>query len=165
MGTLNPPNSTTLSQPKEPVFKFKILWKWSFLFLLALVVWGVWQCGSGFRIASQLSEPAVRQFHQELDAGDYEAICGQAAEGFCGKGADGDTVRFLKGVHEKLGNAGAAQRGMINVNANTNGTFVTVQYSTSFSIGPAQETFTWIKSGSMLKLFRYNVQSNALFTK
>jgi hypothetical protein len=164
MGTLNP-QPTTLSQPKEPVFRVKVLWKWSFLFLLVLVVWGAWQCGSGFRMASQLSEPAVQQFHQELDAGQYEAICGQAAEGFCANGADGDTVRFIRGVHEKLGDAGAAQRGMINVNTNTSGTFVTIQYNTSFALGPAQETFTWVKSGSTLRLYRYSVQSNALFTK
>jgi hypothetical protein len=166
MSTLNPPpQPTTLSQPKEPGFKIKVLWKWSFLFLLVLVAWGAWQCGSGFRMASRLSEPAVQQFHQELDAGQYEAICGQAAEGFCGNGADGETVRFLKGVHEKLGNVGAVQRGMINVNANTGGTFVTIQYNTSFALGPAQETFTWIKGANTLRLYRYSVQSNALFTK
>jgi hypothetical protein len=116
-------------------------------------------------MASRLSEPAVQQFHQELDAGQYEAICGQAAEGFCGNRADGETVRFLKGVHEKLGNVGAVQRGMINVNANTGGTFVTIQYNTSFALGPAQETFTWIKGANTLRLYRYSVQSNALFTK
>ena len=166
MATQRCPEATGLSyQPKEPVFRIKVLWKWSFLFLLALVAWGAWQCGSGFRMASQLSEPAVQQFHQELDAGQYEAICSQAAEGFCANGADGDTVRFIRGVHEKLGNAGAVQRGMINVNTNTSGTFVTIQYNTSFALGPAQETFTWVKSGSTLRLYRYSVQSNALFTK
>ena len=116
-------------------------------------------------MASQLSEPAVQQFHEELNAGQYDRICGQAAEGFCGKGADGETVRFLKGVHEKLGSAGAVQRGNITVNTNTSGTFVTIQYNTNFALGPAQETFTWVKNGNTLRLYRYSVQSNALFTK
>ena len=166
MATQSSPQATGLSyQPKEPVIKIRVLWKWSFLFLLVLVAWGMYQCTSALRMASRLSEPAVRHFHQQLDAAQYDAICGQAAEGFCASGAEGQTVRFLKGVHEKLGNTGAAQRGNMNVNSSTGGTFVTVQYNTSFAIGPAEETFTWIKGGNTFKLYKYNVQSNALFLK
>jgi hypothetical protein len=166
MDAQNSPPAPALSyQPKEPVVKIRVLWKWSFLFLLVLVVWGTWQCTSALRMGSRLAQPAVQQFHQQLDAGQYQAICNQAAEGFCASGADGEAVRFLKGVHEKLGHAGAAKGGPINVNAGTAGTFVTAQFDTSFALGPAVETFTWIKSGSTLKLYRYDVQSNALFLK
>lgn len=143
----------------------KVLWKWSFFITALVLAFFMWQCGSALRMASRLAEPAVQEFHRELDAAQYDAICGQAAEGFCANGAEGDTGRFLKGVHEKLGNTGSVQQGAINVNTNTSGTFVTVQYKTGFALGPAQETFTWIKSGDTLRLYRYNVQSNALFTK
>lgn len=166
MDTQNPaPMPSVSSQPKEPIVKVRVLWKWSFLFLLVLVVWGMWQCGSALRMGARLAEPAVQQFHQELDAGQFESICGQAADGFCASGADGETMRFLKGVHEKLGNTGAAKRGGMNVNSTTNGTFLTIQYDTTFALGPAVETFTWIKNGNTLKLYRYNLQSNALFSK
>lgn len=143
----------------------KVLWKWSFFITAVVLAFFMWQCGSALRMASRLAEPAVQAFHRELDAAQYDAICGQAAEGFCANSAEGDTVRFLKGVHEKLGNTGPIQQGAINVNTNTSGTFVTVQYRTGFALGPAQETFTWIKNGNTLRLYRYNVQSNALFTK
>jgi hypothetical protein len=166
MGALNSPPGPELSyQPKEPLIKIRILWKWSLLFVLVLMVWGMWQCGSALRTGAQLSEPAVQQFHRHLDAGQYEEICNEAAEGFCTSGAQGETVRFLKGAHEKLGSTGVAKRGGMNVNSGTNGTFLTVQYDTTFGIGRAVETFTWIKSGNTLKLYRYNVQSNALFLK
>jgi hypothetical protein len=38
-------------------------------------------------------------------------------------------------------------------------------YNTTFALGPTMETFTWIKSGNALKLYKYEVQSNALFLK
>ena len=150
-------------KPKEPMLKVKFLWKWSFLFLLVLVAWGMWQCGSALRLGSRLADSAVQQFHRHLNAAEYEAICAEAAEGFCASGADGEVMRFLKGVHEKLGASGAATRGNINVNTSGNGALVTVVYNTTFAIGPAVETFTWIKNGSTLKLYGYNIQSNALF--
>jgi len=161
----SPPAPSLSYQPKEPRIQVKFLWKWSLLFVLVLMVWGMWQCGSALRMGAQLAEPAVMQFHRQLDAGQYEAICNQAAEGFCTSGTDGEAMRFLKGVHEKLGNTSAAKRGEMNVNSGSNGIFVTAEYDTTFAIGQAVETFTWIKSGGTLKLYRYNVQSNALFLK
>jgi hypothetical protein len=145
--------------------KVRFRWKWSLLFLLALVSWGMWQCSSGFRMALQLADPAVQEFHQQLDAGQYEAICSQAAEGFCASGAAGETMLLLKGVHEKLGNTSAAKRGVMTVSAATGGTFVRIQYNTSFASGPALETFTWIKNASAFKLYGYNVESKALLLK
>jgi hypothetical protein len=112
-------------------------------------------------MAFALVEPAVQQFHQQLDNGQYETICSRAVKGFCSSGADGEVMRFLKGVHEKLGNTGTTKRGSLNVNTNQDGTFVTVQYDTSFATGPAVETFTWIKSGNTLRLYRYDIRSNA----
>ena len=112
-------------------------------------------------MASRLAEPAVQQFHQRLDAGQYQAICSEAVEGFCVPAAAGDTMSFLKGVHEKLGNTSSAKRGVWNVSSTTGGTFVRMQYNTAFANGSAAETFTWIKSGNTFKLYGYNVQSNA----
>lgn len=116
---------------------------------------------SGLRMASRLAEPAVQQFHQRLDAGQYQAICSEAVEGFCAPGAAGDAMSFLKGVHEKLGTTSSAKRGGWNVSSATGGTFVRMQYNTTFANGSAAETFTWIKSGNTFKLYGYNVQSNA----
>jgi hypothetical protein len=68
MGTQNVQVEVLSDQPKESAIKVRALWKWSFLFLPALVAW---ECGSGsgIRMASRLAEPAVQQFHRQLDAG------------------------------------------------------------------------------------------------
>lgn len=132
--------------------------------MLALVVWGVWQCSSGFRIASQHPNPPSGNFTRNSMLVTTRRFAARLPRASAARAPTVTQSGFSR-VHEKLGNAGAAQRGMINVNANTSGTFVTVQYSTSFALGPAQETFTWIKSGSTLRLYRYNVQSDAVFTK
>jgi hypothetical protein len=147
---------------KEPLIKVKFHWKWTLWFLLALVAWGMWTCGSAFMGGARLAENAVQQFHQQLNAADYRSICKSAAEGFCNGQANDRAVRFLKGVHQKLGAAGAGTRSNLNVNSSTNGTFVSVEYSTTFAAGLATESFTWIKRGGKLQLYRYNVQSDAL---
>lgn len=148
---------------KEPRVKF--LWKWTLGFVLALVVWGMWQCGSTLRTGYRLAEPAVRQFHQQLDAGQYNEICDQAADGFCASGPEDKTVPFLTAVHEKLGKSGTAKEGQVNVHSGTDGTFLTVNFDTAYEAGSATETFTWIKTGGTIKLYRYNIQSNALILK
>jgi hypothetical protein len=150
-------------RPKEPKFKVRVLWKWSFMLLAVLMAWGMWQCGSALVLGARLADEAVAQFHERLDAGQYDMICEEAIQGFCSGGADGEAARFLKGVHEKLGMAGVATRGNLNVTSTTSGTFVRVEYETKFAIGSAVETFTWMKDGNTLKLRGYNVQSNALF--
>ena len=99
MHTEYSPTAPELSyKPKEPILKVRFLWKWSFLFLLLLVAWGMWQCGSALRLGSRLADSAVQQFHQQLNSAEYDAICKEAAEGFCTSGADGEVMRFLKGV-------------------------------------------------------------------
>jgi hypothetical protein len=112
-------------------------------------------------MAFESADPAVKEFHQQLDAGQYEAICSQAVQGFCSNAA-GDTIRVFKGVHEKLGNTAGTKRGRMTVSSATGGTFVRIDYNTTFASGTAVETFTWIKTGNTFHLYRYDIQSNAL---
>jgi hypothetical protein len=50
------------------------------------------------------------------------------------------------------------------VNANTNGTFIRVSYTSTFEQGNVVEVFTWRKVGGSLKLMGYHVESKAFFT-
>src|SRR5439155_11860482 len=109
-----------------------------------------------------LANVAVREFHQKLSGGRYEEIYLEADEGFTGAGKHDELVRFLEAVHTKRGNAGVESLANMRVNATTVGTFVVAQYNTTFEHGSAVETFTWIKSNGALKLYGYNIQSNAL---
>jgi hypothetical protein len=122
----------------------------------------MWQCGSALVQGRELADAAVRHFHQQLNARNYEGIFREADQGFkAGQGHD-ESIRFLEAVHQQLGLAGPETRVSIRVEANPGGTFLTTQYSTMFAAAAATEMFTWVKSSGTLKLNAYHIQSNAL---
>jgi hypothetical protein len=150
----------------QPVQRPKVvLWKWSLLITAIVLAVLMWQCGSALLEGRKLANGAVRHFHEQLNAEEYEQILQEAADGFTRSGKHEDLVGFLQAVHTKLG--GAESESLINLGANssTNGTFITSRYNTKFDRGAAAETFTWIRSGANLKLYGYNVQSNALLKR
>lgn len=155
------PASPGISKPKS----IRVFWKWSLLATVLVVGYFAWQCGSGFVAAARLSDAAVQQFHTQLDAGDFEGIFHESDEGFQKADAKESTLKFLAGVHDKLGKSGRFERGSIHINAQISTTFVTVTYNSTFQNGTAQETFTWRKTGGALKLISYNVQSNAFISR
>jgi len=159
---------TTSAQLPAPDFKQRperskrVLWKWSLAIGAIWLLFLMWQCGSGLYSGSKLASEAVRRFHSQLNSGDYIQICVEADEAFSQSEQRDDLLHFLESIHQKLGNAGADKQTNVRVNATTGGTFVTVQFTTQFDRGQADETFTWRKSGSTLKLYQYNVNSRAL---
>jgi hypothetical protein len=140
----------------------RVLWKWSFAIMGLLLVYFLWQCGTALYSGRDLSNASVREFHQKLNDGRYEEIYNGADEGFTSAGTRDEVIKFLTAVHTKLGNAGSESLTNVRVNSTTNGTFLVVQYSTTFDRGSATETFTWRKSNGALKLVGYNINSNAL---
>lgn len=154
----------TMTSPAETAHKpVRVFWKWSFFITAVVLAFFMWQCGSALLQGRRSSNEAVRQFHQDLNAENYELIWQEASQGFTQSGKHDELVKFLHGVHTKLGSVASESLLNINVNVNPNGTFITTRYNTQFANGPAVETFTWIKSAGALKLYGYNVQSNALF--
>jgi len=144
-----------------PAPQKRVLWKWSLALLGILLLFLMWQCGSALYQGRGLSNAAVRHFHSELNGAQYEEIWKEADEGFASSEKHDELVRFLEAVHRKLGNAGAESMTNLNVNATTGGTFITANYTTTFDQDQASETFIFRKAGTTLKLYRYNVQSNA----
>jgi hypothetical protein len=122
----------------------------------------MWQCGSTFVQGRKLADAAVRRFHEQLNAGDFEGIYRDADQAFKTDLGHDESIRFLQAVHQKLGLAGSETRLNIRVETNPGGTFLTVGYSTMFAAGQATESFTWVKSDGTLKLDGYHIQSNAL---
>ncbi len=154
----------TMTSPVETARRpIRVYWKWSFFITAVVLAFFMYQCGSGLLQGRRSSNEAVRQFHEQLNDGEYELICQEASAGFTQSTKHDELVKFLNGVHTKLGPAANESLLNISVNANTNGTFITTRYNTQFASGPAVETFTLIKSVGALKLYGYNVQSNALF--
>jgi hypothetical protein len=150
-----PSSGYTANPPK------RILWKWSLAVVAVGLVFLMWQCGSALYSGSKLADQAEQRFHGQLNRGELEQICREGDEAFSQGEKHDELVHFLEQIHKKLGNAGAGNRINLRVNAEPGGTFVTSQFSTQFEQGQAEETFTWRKSGNTLKLYRYNVQSDA----
>jgi len=148
-----PPDSTHLASSK------RVLWKWSATLTVLVLVFLMWRCGTALVQGRKLADAAVRQFHERLNAGNYEEIYREADNGFRGENHD-DSIRFLGAVHNKLGLAGTATQINVRVDTNTHGTFLTTQYSTAFATGTATEMFTWIKSSGTLKLYGYHIQAS-----
>jgi hypothetical protein len=118
-------------------------------------------CVSTLLHSGDESNQAVRHFHQELNDGQYEQICQEADSGFTQSDTHENLIKFLRGVHTKLGNATGENLIGTNVNATTSGSFIVASYDSTFVAGKAHETFTWARSGTELKLRGYNIQSNA----
>jgi hypothetical protein len=138
------------------------LWKWSLAFTAVLLTFLLWQCGTALRQGRALADPAVQEFHEKLNAGQYDEIYRGADQGLAGEGRQDELVKFLEGVHTKLGDASVATQINIRVNATTFGSSIVAQYNTTFARGSAVETFTWVKRSGTLKLYGYDIRSNAL---
>ena len=155
-------STTPASDLGNPAPSKRVLWKWSAAATALILVFLMWQCGSALVQGRKLADAAVRHFHQQLNAGDYEGIYREADQGFGGSQGHDESIRFLQAVHQKLGVAGTETRLNIRVETNPGGTFLTTQYSTLFAAGAATEMFTWVKSSGTLKLNGYHIQSKAL---
>jgi hypothetical protein len=148
----------------EPKAK-RVLLKWLFLATVLILGYFMWQCGSGMRAGARLSDDAVRHFHSQLDSEAYGDIVRDSDEAFQKSDNRDEIIKFLSGVHSKLGLTRGFTRANIFVNAGTNGTFIKVTYQSTFDHGNALEAFTWKKAGGGLKLVRYDVNSNAFLTR
>jgi hypothetical protein len=150
---LPPPNFTYVVKPQK-----RVLWKWSALVASIVFLFFLWQCGSGLYFGYKSGGQAAERFHAQFNAGQYDEICTEADEAFA---VQEQQKHFLEQIHKKLGDAGATRQVHINVNAMTSGTFVVSEFTTSFDQGQGEEWFTWRKSGTSLKLYRYDVRSDA----
>jgi hypothetical protein len=167
-GTVRPPSPLVASVAESPSAQPKRKWislKWSLIAVVLLFGYFMWQCGSGMKAGARLSDEAVRHFHSQLDSEAYDDIVRDSDEAFRNSENRDELVKFLAGVHSKLGPSRGFNRTNIFVNANTNGTFMKVTYQSTFDQGNAVEAFTWKKAGVGLQLVRYDVNSNAFVTR
>jgi len=109
-----------------------------------------------------LLNAAVQHLQNEMSAANYSGIWDEADDRFRKAVPKEEFSKLFEAIHRKLGNADSADLVNIFVNAGTYGTFITTNYQTKFTRGPATESFVWIKSGNRLSLVRYDVRSNAL---
>jgi hypothetical protein len=143
----------------------RVFLKWSLVAAALVLGFFMWQCGSGMKAGARLSDDAVRHFHSQLDSEGYGDIVDDSDEAFQNSENRDELIKFLGGVHSKLGPSRGFTRTNIFVNATTNGTFIKVTYRSTFDQGNAVEAFTWKRAGGGLKLARYDVNSNTFLTR
>jgi hypothetical protein len=155
------PRDNSSADPKR---KRTLLW-WSLAATALVFGYFAWQCGAGISAGARLSDDAVRHFHSQLDSEAYDDIVRDSDQAFQNSESREELIKFLTGVHSKLGSFLGFTRTNIFVNATTNGTFIKVTYQTTFDHGKALEVFTWKKAGDGLKLVRYDVSSKEFLTR
>jgi hypothetical protein len=145
--------------------RVRILWKLSSAVTAVILIFYVWQCGSAITEGRRSANQLVQRFHQLLNGSHYEQIAQESDQALLQEEKQEDLVTLLAAVHTKLGDVAGESLTNMSVNAGTDGTFVKTEYKTTYSRGSAVETFTWIKRGGTLKLYGYNIQSNAFLSR
>lgn len=111
----------------------------------------------------ELGNQAVKQFHEQLAAGQYVAIYDAANETLRESTSKSDFVNLLQSVHEKLGDVqdlnpswkGIAFHGRQRAT-------IALYFDTKFTNGTGAEQFVWQKDDNRLTLSWYQIKSKVL---
>lgn len=122
-------------------------------------------CGCSMSADTAVAEQAVPKFHEELNAGRFDAIYNESGDELKKATTQPDFVALLEAVHRKLGNTKASDKTGWNVNYQTSGSFVTLGYKTTFDGGDAQEQFVFRLQDKAALLVGYHINSTALILK
>ena len=104
----------------------------------------------------------VATFHRQFDARDFEGIWNASHDDFRAGQPPEDYAAFMVAIRDKLGEVESTERQGFNVNTNNGVITVTVTMLTEFEQGRGNETFVFMRDGDELKLYNYNVNSQAL---
>jgi hypothetical protein len=112
------------------------------------------------------ADPAVKQFHERLAAGQYVAIYDEADETLRRTTSESDFVNLLQSVHQKLGDAQNLNLRSTVISWHGNGKLsIGVTYDTEFTYGAATEQFVWQEQDNRVALGRYQIRSKVLTPK
>jgi hypothetical protein len=136
------------------------------LCIVALVLAGVGLISGPVAKYHELGNQAVKQFHEQLAAGQYIAIYDAADETLRESRSKSDFVNLLQSVHEKLGDVQYLNSSWKGV-AFHGGQRATIalDFETKFTNGTATEQFVWQEHDNRLALSRYQIKSKVLDSK
>jgi len=108
------------------------------------------------------ADAGVADFHRELNAGQFQAIYNNASADMKGASTPDSMVKLFDAIHRKLGGFQSGARASWNDTINTSGHFVTINYSATYTAGPADENFVFRIEGDRALLAGYHINSMAL---
>ena len=123
---------------------------------IALAVALTGGCSAGQDTAA--AQQAVVQFHQRLDAGQFDAVYDEAGPELKAITPKPQFVQLLTQIHGGLGTVKATKQVGWNVNYNNGSGTVTLTYETQFASGNGTEQFIY-RTGKPLLLAGYHIQS------
>lgn len=130
--------------------------------LLILVTCALASAGCGLLDGVDTAEKAVGTFHEQYNAGNFEAMYDKGADDLRSTEARDEFITTLASLRAKLGQVRGSERTGFNSRIDSDGTFVQLEYETDFENGAGTEEFTWAISDGQARLLGYNVTSKAL---
>jgi hypothetical protein len=133
---------------------------------LALLLLGcVLLSSAGCSLSSrQHAAAAIDVFHNELNAGDFDAIWNGADDQFREASSRQNYDRFVSSVHRKLGRALRTSNQNWSMRSFNFRTSIVLVQHTEFEYGKGTETFTFSVHGDSVKLVGYHIESMDLVT-
>lgn len=113
---------------------------------------------------TKTAETGVTDFHRAMDAGQYAPIYDASSGDMKSSISRDEFVKFLAGLHGKMGPYRSGKTTGWNVNYGTGGHMVTLTREAQFERGPGTEVFVFRVSGEKASLVGYHINSNLLVT-
>ena len=137
-------------------------WIWITLAIVIALGWGVFTFVRAIQKGGGESDQAMAHFHQQMDVGDCAGIYSEASPELRTTTKSEEWTSMCEGLKTAMGTYTSTNRGTVNLQKTTAGSFVEVSYESQFSNGPAHESFLWKRDGTTLRLHRYNINSPVL---
>jgi hypothetical protein len=118
----------------------------------------------GMPSAKPKAEIAVRAFHQQLDAANYAEIWNAADDAYRKATPRDESDKLMEAIHRKLGRVVKSTTVNWSVRNFNFKTSIQLAQNTEFERGAGTELFTYVVSGSDVKLAGYSIQSTDLIT-
>lgn len=128
--------------------------------LTALLPLALGACSLGQNV--KLADGSIAQFHQALNAGQFQPIYRHSAPDLKAVTSEDKMVALLGAVHRKLGAFKSGTSQGWNENLTPAGHFVTISYAATYEKGQASEQFVYRIGNNQAKLVSYNINSDAL---
>lgn len=123
---------------------------------LAIILLGLILSGCSAQKNFQAAERATDEFHMQYAKGSYGEIYDASDDAIRTSVTRDQMIAMMQDANGKLGACAAAERQNFRINYNTNGTFVTMDYTRKCAHGQLQENFVWhIKDGAPI-LYGYH---------
>src|SRR5690242_16002864 len=103
-------------------------WIWITLAIVIALGWGAFSVFRAVQKGGAESDIAVAQFHRRLDSGECAAIYSEATPEFRTAAKSEDWTSMCEGLRSAMGIYTSTNRGVVNIQKNTAGSFIEVAY-------------------------------------